>query len=30
MSGHSKWANIKLKKGAYDAFRAKFTTKIGR
>lgn len=30
MSGHSKWANIKRKKGANDAIRAKVTTKIGR
>ncbi|MBM6761255.1 YebC/PmpR family DNA-binding transcriptional regulator [Megamonas hypermegale] len=30
MSGHSKWANIKRKKGANDAIRAKLTTKIGR
>ena len=30
MSGHSKWANIKRKKGANDAIRAKMTTKIGR
>ncbi len=30
MSGHSKWANIKRKKGANDAVRAKVTTKIGR
>ena len=28
MSGHSKWANIKRKKGANDAIRAKMTTKI--
>ena len=30
MSGHSKWATIKRKKGANDAARAKVTTKIGR
>ena len=30
MSGHSKWANIKRKKGANDAIRAKMNTKIGR
>lgn len=30
MSGHSKWANIKRKKGANDAIRGKMTTKIGR
>ncbi|TCS78002.1 YebC/PmpR family DNA-binding transcriptional regulator [Pectinatus cerevisiiphilus] len=30
MSGHSKWANIKRKKGANDAIRGKVTTKIGR
>ena len=30
MSGHSKWANIKRKKGAHDAIRGKITTKIGR
>ena len=30
MSGHSKWANIKRKKGANDAARAKVFTKIGR
>lgn len=30
MSGHSKWANIKHKKGKMDALRAKITTKIGR
>ena len=30
MSGHSKWANIKRKKGANDAIRGKTTTKIGR
>lgn len=30
MSGHSKWANIKRKKGANDAIRAKMTTKISR
>ena len=30
MSGHTKWANIKLKKGANDAIRGKITTKIGR
>lgn len=30
MSGHSKWENIKRKKGATDAARAKIFTKIGR
>ena len=30
MSGHSKWANIKRKKGANDAARGKIFTKIGR
>ena len=30
MSGHSKWANIKRKKGANDAIRGRITTKIGR
>lgn len=30
MSGHSKWSNIKRKKGAADAQRAKIFTKIGR
>ncbi len=30
MSGHSKWANIKRKKGANDAIRGKIATKIGR
>ena len=30
MSGHSKWANIKRKKGKNDALRGKITTKIGR
>ena len=30
MSGHSKWANIKHKKGKTDALRGKITTKIGR
>lgn len=30
MSGHSKWANIKHKKGRMDAVRGKITTKIGR
>lgn len=30
MSGHSKWANIKHKKGKADALRGKITTKIGR
>ncbi len=30
MSGHSKWANIKHKKGRVDAMRGKVTTKIGR
>ena len=30
MSGHSKWANIKRKKGANDAIHGKITTKIGR
>lgn len=30
MSGHSKWANIKHKKGKMDALRGKITTKISR
>ncbi|WP_371370722.1 YebC/PmpR family DNA-binding transcriptional regulator [Sporomusa aerivorans] len=30
MSGHSKWANIKHKKGKMDAVRGKITTKISR
>ena len=30
MAGHSKWANIKFKKGKADALRGKITTKIGR
>lgn len=30
MSGHSKWANIKIKKGKTDAARGKIFTKIGR
>jgi len=30
MSGHSKWANIKHKKGKTDALRGKVFTKIGR
>ena len=30
MSGHSKWANIKHKKGKADAARGKIYTKIGR
>lgn len=30
MSGHSKWANIKHKKGKADAARGKITTKISR
>lgn len=30
MSGHSKWANIKHKKGKMDAVKAKITTKISR
>lgn len=30
MSGHSKWANIKNKKGKSDAQRAKIFTKLGR
>ena len=30
MSGHSKWANIKNKKGKADAARGKVFTKIGR
>lgn len=30
MSGHSKWANIKHKKGRTDAARGKITTKISR
>ena len=30
MSGHSKWANIKHRKGAQDAIRARQFTKAGR
>ena len=30
MSGHSKWENIKRKKGKTDAIRAKITTKISK
>lgn len=30
MSGHSKWANIKHKKGKTDALRARITTKISK
>ena len=30
MAGHSKWANIKHRKGRQDALRAKITTKVGR
>ncbi len=30
MAGHSKWSNIKRKKGAADAARAKIFTKLGR
>lgn len=30
MAGHSKWANIKHRKGKMDAIRGKVTTKIGR
>ncbi len=30
MSGHSKWANIKRRKGKMDAIRGKVTTKISR
>lgn len=30
MAGHSKWANIKHRKGKMDAIRGKLTTKIGR
>ena len=30
MSGHSKWNNIKRKKEATDAVKAKIFTKIGR
>jgi YebC/PmpR family DNA-binding regulatory protein len=30
MSGHSKWANIKRRKGKVDAVRGKITTKISR
>ena len=30
MSGHSKWANIKIKKGKSDAQRGKIFTKLGR
>jgi len=30
MSGHSKWANIRLRKGAQDARRGKIFTKLAR
>ena len=30
MAGHSKWANIKAKKGKMDAKRGKIFTKLGR
>ena len=30
MSGHSKWANIKAKKGKTDAARGSIFTKLGR
>lgn len=30
MSGHSKWENIKRKKGKTDAIRARITTKFPR
>jgi len=30
MSGHSKWANIKVRKGAQDAKRGKMFTKIAK
>ena len=30
MSGHSKWASIKHKKGAADAKRGKVFTKLGK
>ena len=30
MAGHSKWANIRFRKGAQDARRGKLFTKIGR
>ncbi|MFP4098929.1 MAG: YebC/PmpR family DNA-binding transcriptional regulator, partial [Alphaproteobacteria bacterium] len=30
MAGHSKWANIKHRKGAQDAKRAKIFSKLGR
>lgn len=30
MSGHSKWENIKRKKGKTDAIRARITTKISK
>ena len=30
MSGHSKWNNIKARKGKSDAERSKIFTKIGR
>ena len=30
MAGHSKWAQIKRKKGAADAKRGKLFTKLGR
>ena len=30
MSGHSKWANIKHRKGKMDSIRGKVTTKLAR
>ena len=30
MSGHSKWANIKHRKGKQDAMRGKIFTKLGK
>jgi len=30
MSGHSKWANIKHRKGKQDALRGKIFTKLGK
>ncbi|MCB1721957.1 MAG: YebC/PmpR family DNA-binding transcriptional regulator, partial [Alphaproteobacteria bacterium] len=30
MAGHSKWANIKHRKGRADAVRAKLFSKLGR
>jgi len=30
MSGHSKWANIRIRKGKQDAVRSKLFTKLAR